>query len=96
MNTRDRLVRRVVRRLGSDRTHVVDVPVSAPLPMEFMGHACTGIRTPVVAVCRTELRDRTGAVICMNPGTRIRCTTCTRLTGIQVAPDDNTALAAPQ
>jgi hypothetical protein len=83
--------RRVVRRLGSEVTHVVDIPVAMLVAGESFGRPFTGVVTPVATGCGSVLRDRTGMVVTMRPGTPVRCRPCRRTTGLEAADEDNTA-----
>ena len=78
---------RVVRSLGSDKTHVVNVSESALESITSFGAEFTGIAQSVNTRCATALR---GPIVCMQEGTTVRCAQCKRLTGIISAGPNNT------
>lgn len=80
---------RVIRNLGAGRTHVADVPAGLFVDCFHLGGAFVGAQLPIVTRCGTELRGRDSAAVCMNPGTRVTCSRCRRLTGIERAADGN-------
>lgn len=86
---------RVVRALGSSRTHVVTVPVGQLCLDEFI-RLYVGVAVPVVTRCGSVLRDgQERAAVCMEPGTKVRCAQCRRITGVTVAAGDNMQRPAP-
>jgi hypothetical protein len=87
--------RRVVRRLGTSTTHVVDVPDTLLGTAHAFGVPFTSVTTPVAAACGATLRDSSGVVSCMNPDTTVTCRPCRHITGLEVAADGNTKLPEP-
>jgi hypothetical protein len=79
---------RVVRRFGSDQIHVAEVARGQFFEGEIFGGAYLGVVAPVVTLCCAVLRGLQ-PVICMNPGTRVKCRRCAVLTESLVALDDN-------
>ncbi|MGH3781740.1 MAG: hypothetical protein ACRDRO_14240 [Pseudonocardiaceae bacterium] len=94
MNTDQDTTQRVVRRLGSEQTHVADIHPDQLHAASHRGKEFTGVTLPLVARCGALLRDTTGTAVCMRPGTPIRCSRCSRITGLTEACDDNESLTA--
>lgn len=86
---------RVVRNLGANRTHVVDVPADLFAGYRFLGSDFVGVQLPVVTRCGSEIRGRDSAAVCMEPGTRVSCSRCRRLTGVEVAGAGNNEPPVP-
>lgn len=80
---------RVIRNLGASRTHVADVPTALFAGYRHLGSDFIGVALPIVTRCGSELRGRTSAAVCMEPGTRVSCSQCRRLTGVEAAADGN-------
>lgn len=74
----------VVRGFGSEMTHVVTVPRSLLVSSSWPSpsYPFTGIPTPVMAECFTVPRSVQPVLVVMNPGTKVRCRQCRRVTGI--------------
>lgn len=85
-------VTRVVRALGANRTHVVDAPAALLGRYQMFGSEFTGIATPIITRCGAKLSG--GAVVCMESGTRVGCSRCRRLTGVEAAIANNTTITA--
>lgn len=77
---------RVIRALGSNRVHTADLPPALIGRWAFLGTQFTGAAGPIVTSCGACLRD---VVVCMKEGTRVSCSRCLRLTGIEAAGPDN-------
>lgn len=87
---------RVIRNLGANRTHVADVPAALFAGYRFLGSDFVGVALPIVTRCGSALRGRTtSAAVCMEPGTRVSCPQCRRLTGVEVAADGNNESPVP-
>lgn len=85
-------VSRVIRTLGSGRTHVADVHPDQLEYCTWIGDF-TGVTLPLATRCGAILRCRTGVAVCMKPGTQVRCPRCRTVTGIHEASADNTTTA---
>lgn len=57
-----------VRRLGSGRTHIADVPMTSVVPGTVAGTPCEAVIGPVEAICGAFLR---GYLIVMKPVTKM-------------------------
>ena len=77
------MVTTVVRRLGSEVTHVVTCPTFILTKMRFLAATYTGTAVPLAARCTAQL---SGPKVVMASGTKVRCKTCRMLTGIEVQP----------
>lgn len=82
-------VSRVVRTLGSERTHVAVVPVGQFGTYTWLGAEFTGVSLPLVTRCGAELAAHHRVAVCMKAGTRVRCPRCRRLTRLERAPEGN-------
>lgn len=78
---------RVVRNIGSGRTHVVVVPPTSLSEWSSFGAPFTGIALPLVARCGVRLRGQ--VAVCMQPGTRVVCRACQHISGVTEADEDN-------
>lgn len=85
----DQLHARVVRALGANRTHVADAHPDQFHVCRWLGATFIGLSLPLATRCGALLRGRNSAAVCMEPGTRVTCARCVRLTGIERAGDDN-------
>jgi hypothetical protein len=89
MTNADQLYTRVVRALGASRAHVVDAHPDQFRVCRWMGSSFIGLSLPLATRCGALLRGKDSAAVCMEPGTRVTCAQCRRLTGIERAGDDN-------
>jgi hypothetical protein len=81
---------RVVRNLRSGLVHVVEVESTFQYNVcQFLGSPFLGVLTPVLTECGTELRGKGSAAVCMEPGTKVKCARCRRISGIEQAPETN-------
>jgi hypothetical protein len=87
--------RRVVRRLGTSSTHVVDVPDTLLGTAYAFGVPFTSVTTPIAAACGATLRDSVRGRLVHEPGTPVSCRPCRHATGLMVAADGNTTLPEP-
>lgn len=78
---------RVVRRMGSDQTHVAEIDPAVGFIASAFGGTAEWIPTPVASRCGAVLRDSVGAVVSMRPGTPVRCRRCRTITGVERAPE---------
>lgn len=83
------LHRRVVRAMASSQLHVVDVPEGQFGAYRWIGSAFIGIQMPVITACGAQLRGRHDAVVCMKPGSKVTCSRCRRISGVDRAPGGN-------
>lgn len=88
----DALIRRVVRKHGSGKIHVVDAPAELFGRYRWIGPWFTGIALPVITVCGTKLRGKDSVAVCMEAYTKIGCVPCRRLSRLERADADNGAL----
>jgi hypothetical protein len=76
--------------------HLVSVnQLSADTPTRTrcqVGDFTDAAEFPLATRCGVILRCRVGAAVCMKPSTRVSCTQCRRITGINETPADNTDL----
>ena len=86
---------RVVRSLGAERTHVADIPSGLFAGYRHLGSDFVGVQLPIITRCGAELRRRDNAAVCMAPGTRVLCSRCRRLTGIERAAAGNNESPVP-
>jgi hypothetical protein len=86
-----KLARRVVNAFGSGKYHVADLPVAEFAYYRWMGWF-TGVPAPVVALCGAKLRGVQKVLVCMQPGTKVNCRACAHISGMAVAPEDNSEL----
>lgn len=81
---------RVVRALGSSKVHVVDVISDQLQQFTIADVLCTGIELPIATRCGAMLRRNASKLaVCMNPTTRITCSRCRMVTGMQFAKPGN-------
>lgn len=71
----------VVRGIGSEMTHVVEVHVASRVALSMIGSPFTGFYPPVATKCARTLRAQ--AMVMMTAGTKVKCSQCRRLTGIE-------------
>ncbi len=85
---------RVVRKLGSDATHVADV-LDTAIAGGWFYTSYVGAETPLDARCGRTLWDGQGRPApLMRAGSKVTCRKCRKLTGIDVAAQDNETLPA--
>lgn len=87
----DVTLRRVVRKHGSGKIHVVDAPPGAFGRYKWISWF-TGISLPLVTVCGTELKGKNGVAVCMEAYSKISCSPCRRLSRMERAEADNGSL----
>lgn len=75
----------VVKRYASGVNHVVTVPRNSLKSLVSFGVPFTGVQAPVGARCGTRMGSYLGHdLVMMEPGTKVSCDFCRRLTGIEV------------
>lgn len=78
-------VDRVVRRWGSDKTHVVTVPEETIQPASMFRTEFDAISGRLTARCGTRVNRPSEFAVVMRPGTRVLCLPCRHITGIEYA-----------
>lgn len=70
-----------IRRLGSGRTHLADVPSQIVRPDKVHGRACRTVNPPVAALCGVVLGATTAvtAVVVMRDAVKVGCRACVTL-----------------
>jgi hypothetical protein len=75
---------RVIRGFASGKTHVANLPAEAVQDLLSFNVPCRGRLDSWISACGTEVGATRGFVI-MQSGTKVRCVSCKRLTGMVVA-----------
>jgi hypothetical protein len=75
------MIHTVVRGVGSEMTHVVEVHADSRVALVQFGAAFTGFLPPLATKCGRTLRAP--AMVMMLAGVKVKCSQCRRLTGIE-------------
>lgn len=81
-------VDKVVRRFGSDKTHVVTIQPDIIQPYSVFRTEFKGIPGPLTARCTTRVCTKSQVAVIMRPGTQVLCRACRIITGIDYATND--------
>lgn len=68
----------VMRRMGSQRTHLVDAPLRFLTPVRWIGPVYWALLAPAVALCGAILRPDHRGLVVMQQGSEIKCLACRR------------------
>jgi hypothetical protein len=77
----------VLRRLGSDRQHVAEVPTNQIYATEFLGSPHAAVRGPIATKCGAVLRS-THSLVVMREGTKVNCKACVAVSGLAASKEN--------